>query len=93
MATPKLHHARGHSPSALIAGGTVDLYHVQDLLRGTDDVEEVGQRRLRTAIGDAVLSTTFSFSRFMSERRARLDPSYVPVWRRALEDNHQVKPD
>ena len=79
--------------SALIAGGTVDLYHVQDLLRETDDVEEAGQRRLRIAIGDAVLSTTFSFSRFMSERRARLDPSYVPVWRRILEDHDQTTPD
>jgi hypothetical protein len=67
--------------AALIAGGTVDLYRVQSLLREADDVEEAGQRRLRLAIGDAVLSTSFSFSRFMSERRARLDPNRVPVWR------------
>ncbi|MCJ2031331.1 hypothetical protein MKK50_18360 [Methylobacterium sp. J-043] len=66
--------------SALIAGGTVDLHRVQTLLRETDDVEQSSQRRLRLAIGDAVLSTTFSFSRFMAERRARLDPDRVPVW-------------
>ena len=72
------HHA---DAAALIAGGTVDLYRVHGLLRETDDVEETGQMRLRLAIGDAVLSTTFSFSRFMSERRDRLDPSYVSVWR------------
>ncbi|TNC12487.1 hypothetical protein FF100_16910 [Methylobacterium terricola] len=66
--------------SALIAGGTVDLHRVQGLLRETDDIEESGQRRLRLAIGDAVLSTTSSFSRFMTERRARLDPNQVPVW-------------
>ncbi|MCY1644020.1 hypothetical protein [Methylorubrum sp. SL192] len=66
--------------SALIAGGTVDLHRVQGLLRETDDVEESGQRRLRLSIGDAVLSTTSSFSRFMAERRARLDPNQVPVW-------------
>lgn len=68
--------------SALIVGGTVDLYCVRGLLRTTDDVEESGQRRLRLAIGDAVLSATSSFSRFMTERRARLDPHYVPLWRR-----------
>lgn len=68
--------------SALIVGGTVDLYSVRSLLRTTDDVEESGQRRLRLAIGDAVLSATSSFSRFMAERRARLDPHYVPLWRR-----------
>lgn len=67
--------------SALIAGGTVNLHRVQGLLRQTDDVEESGQRRLRLAIGDAVLSTTSSFSRFMAERRARLDPNRVPAWR------------
>lgn len=67
--------------SALITGGTVDLRRVQGLLRETDDGEEGGQRRLRLAIGDAVLSTTSSFSRFMAERRARLDPNRVPVWR------------
>lgn len=67
--------------AALIAGGTVDLYRVQNLLRETDDLKEGGQTRLRLAIGDAVLSTTFSFSRFMSERRTRLDPNRVPVWR------------
>lgn len=66
--------------SALIVGGTVDLYCVRGLLRTTDDVEESGQRRLRLAIGDAVLSTTSSFSRFITERRARLDPNQVPVW-------------
>ena len=66
--------------STLIAGGTVDLHRVQSLLRETDDVEESGQRRLRLAIGDAVLTTTSSFSRFMAERRARLDPNCVPVW-------------
>lgn len=66
--------------AALIAGGMVDLYRVQRLLGETDDVETSGQRRLRLAIGDAVLSTTSSFSRFMTERRARLDPNQVPVW-------------
>lgn len=66
--------------SALIAGGTVDLRRVQGLLREADDVEESGQRRLRLTIGDAVLTTTSSFSRFMAERRARLDPNQVPVW-------------
>lgn len=72
--------------SALIAGGNVDLYHVQDLLRETDNVEEAGQRRLRLAIGDAVLSTTTSFNRFMAERRVRLDPTFVPIWRRVRDD-------
>ncbi|MGW5960616.1 hypothetical protein [Methylorubrum thiocyanatum] len=67
--------------SALIAGGTVDLHRVQGLLRENDDVEESGQRRLRLAIGDAVLSATSSFSRFMGERRARLASNRVPVWR------------
>lgn len=66
--------------AALIAGGTVDLHRVQGLLRETDDVAESGRRRLRLAIGDAVLSKTSSFSRFMAERRARLDPNRVPVW-------------
>lgn len=78
---------------ALIAGGTVDLYRVQDLLRETDDVEEAGQRRLRLAIGDAVLSTTSSFSRYMAERRARLDPSYLPIWRRVRDDSAEVERD
>lgn len=77
--------------SALITGGTVDLYRVQSLLRETDDLEETGQTRLRLAIGDAVLSTTSSFNRYMSERRARLDPYYVPVWRRVLEDGDESK--
>lgn len=67
--------------AALIAGGTVDLHRVQGLLRETDVVGESGQRRLRLAIGDAVLSTKSTFSRFMAERRARLDPNRVPVWR------------
>lgn len=71
--------------AALIAGGTVDLYRVQGLLRETDDGEESGQTRLRLAIGDAVLSTTSSFSRYMDERRARLDPYRVPVWRMQRE--------
>ncbi|MGY2048238.1 hypothetical protein [Methylobacterium sp. JK268] len=66
--------------SALIVGGTVDLYCVRGLLRTTDDVEESGQRRLRLAIGDAVLSATSSFNRFMTERRTRLDPNRVPIW-------------
>ncbi|ACK85498.1 hypothetical protein [Methylorubrum extorquens] len=66
--------------SALITGGTVDLHRVHGLLRETDDAMESGQRRLRLAIGDAVLSTTSSFSRFMAERHARLDPDRVPVW-------------
>lgn len=78
--------------AALIAGGTVDLYRVQGLLRETDDLAETGQTRLRLAIGDAVLSTTSSFSRYMDERRARLDPRYVPVWRRVLEDRDEAKP-
>lgn len=78
--------------SALIAGGSVDLYRVQDLLRETDDVEEAGQRRLRLAIGDAVLSATSSFSRFMAERRTRLDPTYVPVWRRLPDDRDEAEP-
>lgn len=67
--------------SALIVGGTVDLYCVRSLLRETDDVEESSQRRLRLAIGDAVLSATSSFSGFMAERRIRLDPNRVPIWR------------
>ena len=67
--------------SALIVGGTVDLYCVRSLVRETDDVEESGQRRLRLAIGEAVLSATSSFSRFMAERRIRLDPNRVPIWR------------
>ncbi|MCJ2113456.1 hypothetical protein MKK64_19985 [Methylobacterium sp. E-025] len=67
--------------SALIAGGTIDLNRAQGLLRETDNIEENGQRRLRLAIGDAVLSTMSSFSRYMAERRARLDPNHVPVWR------------
>jgi hypothetical protein len=67
--------------SALIAGGTIDLHRVQGLLRETDNIEEDGQRRLRLAIGNAVLSTMSSFSRYMAERRARLDPNRVPVWR------------
>jgi hypothetical protein len=78
--------------AALIAGGTVDLYRVQSLLRETDDLEETGQTRLRLAIGNAVLSTTSSFNRYMSERRARLDPYYVPVWRRVLEDRDESTP-
>ncbi|CAM2887510.1 hypothetical protein JHFBIEKO_2557 [Methylobacterium mesophilicum] len=78
--------------SALITGGTVDLYRVQSLLRETDDLEETGRERLRLAIGDAVLSTTSSFNRYMSERRARLDPYYVPVWHRILEDGDESKP-
>ncbi|POR41329.1 hypothetical protein [Methylobacterium sp. V23] len=67
--------------AALIASGTVDLCRVRSLLRETDDDEESGQRRLRLAIGDAVLSTTSSFSRLMTERRTQLDPNQVPVWR------------
>ena len=78
--------------SALIAGGSVDLYRVQDLLRETDDVGEAGQRRLRLAIGDAVLSATSSFSRFMAERRSRLDPTYVPVWRQLPDDRDEAEP-
>lgn len=78
--------------SALIARGTVDLYRVQNLLRETDDVEEAGQRRLRLAIGDAVLSATSSFSRFMAERQSRLDPTYVPVWRRLPDDRDEAEP-
>lgn len=70
---------------ALISGGTVDLQRVQALLRETDDDLQNCQTRLRLAIGDAVLSTTFSFSRFMEERRAKLDPSYVPVRKRIAE--------
>ncbi|MET0532523.1 MAG: hypothetical protein ABW003_30105 [Microvirga sp.] len=86
--------ARDHAmnAAALIAGGTVDLYRVQSLLRETDDLEETGQTRLRLAIGNAVLSTTSSFNRYMSERRARLDPYYVPVWRRVLEDRDESTP-
>ncbi|GJE41590.1 hypothetical protein [Methylobacterium soli] len=72
------HHA---DAATLVAGSTVDLHRVQGLLRETDDSDEAGQRRLRLAIGDAVLSTASSFKRFMDERRARLDPNRVPVWR------------
>ena len=79
--------------SALIAGGTVDLYRVQDLLRETDDVEEAGQRRLRLAIGGAVLSTMSSFSRYMAERRARLDPFHRPIWRRVRNDRDEAERD
>ena len=71
--------------SALIGSGTVDLQRVQALIREADDDLQNGQTRLRLAIGDAVLSTTFSFSRFMDERRARLDPSYVPVRKRIAD--------
>lgn len=74
-------HAHRVDAAALIAGGTVDLYRVQRLLRETDDTDEAGQTRLRLAIGAAVLSTTSSFSRFMAERRAQLDPNRIPVWR------------
>lgn len=77
--TEALNH--GMNAAALIAGGTVDLHRVQGLLRETDDAEESGPRRLRLAIGDAVLSTTSSLSGFMTERRSRLDPNRVPVWR------------
>ncbi len=70
---------------ALIRGGTVDLQRVQALLRETDDVSENAQTRLRLAIGSAVLETTFSFGRFMEERRAKLDPSHVPVCKRTAE--------
>ncbi|WP_111772119.1 hypothetical protein [Methylorubrum extorquens] len=73
--------------AALIAGGTVDLHRVQALLRETDDIEGKGRRRLRLTIGDAVLSTTFSFSRFMAERRAQLAPDRRPVWRLQPEAN------
>lgn len=73
--------------SALIVGGTVDLYRVRSLLRTTDDIEESSQRRLRLAIGDAVLSATSSFSRFMAERRIRLDPNRVPIWRLRQAEN------
>lgn len=82
--TESLDHAM--NASALIAGGTVDLHRVQSLLRETDDVEESGQRRLRLAIGDAVLSTTSSFSRFMAERRAQLNPDRRPIWRLQSEE-------
>jgi len=71
--------------AALIAGGTVDLYRVQALLRETDDCGESGQTRLRLAIGDAVLSTTFSFTRFMTERRAQLGPNRVTLRHSAIE--------
>jgi hypothetical protein len=84
------HHA---DAAALIAGGTVDLYRVQGLLRETDDLEVSGQTRLRLAIGDAVVSTTFSFSRLMSERRARLDPNRAPVWRRPPDGREEATPD
>lgn len=77
--------------AALIAGGTVDLYRVQSLLRETDNLEETGQTRLRLAIGDAVLSTTCSFNRYMSERHARLDPYHVPIRRRFLEDRDDAE--
>ena len=77
--------------SALIAGGTDDLYRGQDLLRETDDGEEAGQRRLRLAIGDAVLSTTYSFSRYMTERRARLEPFHKPIWRRVRDDRDEAE--
>lgn len=71
--------------SALIDGSTVDLQRVQALVRKTDDDLENSQTRLRLAIGEAVLSTTFSFSRVMEERRAKLDPSYVLVWKRIAD--------
>ena len=65
--------------AALIRGSAVDLQRVQSLLGAADDAEEAAQDRLRTAIGEAVLVSEFSFSRFMEERRARLKPNWVPV--------------
>lgn len=67
--------------AALIRGDAVDLQRVQSLLREADNFEETGQERLRSAIGEAVLTSEFSFSRYMEERRARLKPDQVPVWR------------
>ncbi|MGE7414463.1 hypothetical protein [Methylobacterium tarhaniae] len=78
--------------SALIKGGTVDLYGVQRLLRETDDEAATGQQRLRLAIGVAVLSTTSSFSRFMAERRARLDPHRLPAWRLPPNGSQEAEP-
>lgn len=66
---------------ALIQGGAVDLQCVQSLLREADDIEESAQVRLRLAIGEAVLASEFCFSRFMEERRARLRPDRIPVYR------------
>ena len=68
--------------SALIGGGAVDLYRVTRLLRETDDDEEAGRTRLRLAIGDAVLASECTFSRYQEEKRKRLKPGYVPIWRR-----------
>ena len=84
-------HAHRVDAAALIAGGTVDLYRVQRLLRATDDTNEAGQTRLRLAIGEAVLSTTFSFNRFMAERRAQLDPNRIPVWRQPPDHPSDVE--
>lgn len=68
--------------AALIQADPVDLLRVLRLLRETDDAEESAQKRLRLAIGDAVLASEGSFSRYMYERRAKLTPDRVPAWRR-----------
>ncbi|GJE53812.1 hypothetical protein [Methylobacterium thuringiense] len=71
-----LSHAPDHGADAvaLIRGNAVNLQRVQSLLREVDDVEEIAQGRLRMAIGEAVLATEFSFSRYMEERRSCLKP-------------------
>lgn len=74
--------------AALIQGGAVDLQRIQSLLREADDFEETAQERLRLAIGEAVLVSEFSFSRYMEERRARLNPDRIPVWRLRSQTNN-----
>ncbi|MEA1835140.1 hypothetical protein U8607_23930 [Methylobacterium durans] len=67
--------------AVLIRAAPVDLQRVLRLLRGAEDAEESAQMRLRLAIGEAALTSEFSFSRYMEERRARLKPDRVPVRR------------
>lgn len=81
------HWCRSDSPAhqadaaALIRAAPVNLQRVLRLLSGDDDPEESAQMRLRLAIGEAVLTSEFSFSHYMEERRARLKPDRVPVRR------------
>ena len=41
------------------------------------------------AVVGRIALTLHEQARYMSERRARLDPYYVPVWRRILEDGDE----
>jgi hypothetical protein len=78
------HHA---DADALIRGAEVDLCRVQCLLREVDDADESAQTRLRLALGNAVLGSESSFSRYMEERRARLEPNRIPIWKLICKDD------